>query len=171
MLSAMAVCDLRQSGSIILHFHLHLMTTLLSQTICHYMTTPPPNRRWKILSFILFMFRDVGMLVVFLNDACLRDDNTAWVVWFVATTTLGLLNVAAVAVVVIRATRHAFLGSGAISFGLLRLAADADMSVITSLVGWVAAIAIVVIIVAGCCHDEIASLNLCLVVVTNNTQQ
>ena len=113
------------------------------------------------------------MLVVFLNDACLRDDNTAWVVWFVATTTLGLLNVAAVAVVVIRATRHSFLGSGAISFGLLRLAADADMSVITSLVGWVAAtaIAIVVIIVAGCCHDEIASLNLCLVVVTNNTQQ
>ena len=77
------------------------------------------------------------MLVVFLNDTCLRDDNTAWVVWFVATTTLGLLNVAAVAVVVvvIRATRHSFLGSGAISFGLLRLAADADMSVITSLVG------------------------------------
>lgn len=45
------------------------------QTQLHCSTTPP-DPHWKILHFFLFLFRDVGMLIVSLIYTCLRD-NTA----------------------------------------------------------------------------------------------
>lgn len=93
MAPATTVGGLERNGSIIIRPLLRLWN-VLSQSIFHYLTNPL-NRRWKQLSFVIFMFRDVGTLIVSLNYPCLRD-NVARVWIVVKSATLGLLAAFAV---------------------------------------------------------------------------
>jgi len=138
----------RRSRSIILHLILHLLLLQqLSNPILYYFdfaTPPPPNCSWEILSFILFVLRvrDVGVLIVFLNNTRLWDWHTpvmarAWVrVVVVATLVLGFVIL--IIIIIVTRDRESFNLGGLLGFVL-----------------WLAtAAASVVGIVAGC-HDGI----------------
>jgi len=136
----------RRSRSIILHLILHLLLLQqLSNPILYYFdfaTPPPPNCSWEILSFILFVLRvrDVGILIVFLNNTRLWDWHTPVMAraWVRVDATLVLGFVILTIIIIVTSDRESFNLGGLLWFVL-----------------WLAtATASVVSIVAGC-HDGI----------------